>query len=155
MRPRTHRRVETTIEIDAPPATVWAVLADTARLAEWNPLIQALTGELASGSRLRVRLQPPGSRAMTIRPVVQVADPGRILRWHGRLGLPGLFDGEHEFVLEPLDEGRRTRLVHAETFYGLLVAPLGKIIDRTTEGFVQMNEALKSRAEHVGQVNVL
>jgi hypothetical protein len=32
---------------------------------------------------------------MTIRPVIMKFDPGKELRWKGKLGIGGLFDGEH------------------------------------------------------------
>src|SRR4051812_47254696 len=90
------------IEIDAPPAATWAVLADTARYAEWNPFVRRLSGSLREGARLEATIEPPGGRAMRFRPTVLAARPGHELRWLGRLLLPGLFDGEHSFVLEPL-----------------------------------------------------
>ena len=47
-------------------------------------------------------MQPPGGRGATLRPTVLEADPGRQLRWLGQLLLPGLFDGDHSFTIEPL-----------------------------------------------------
>jgi hypothetical protein len=62
--------------------------------------------------------------------------------------LPGLFDGQHFFKLQPLDEGRRTRFVQGERFTGVLVPLLRKSLDRgTREGFEAMNQALKARVE--------
>jgi hypothetical protein len=83
---------------------------------------------------------------MTFKPVVLVAVPGRELRWIGRLLFPGLFDGEHSFIIEPIP-GNSCRLVQAEKFTGLLVSLFGKGFDATAAGFEQMNQALKTRAE--------
>jgi hypothetical protein len=70
------------------------------------------------------------------------------LRWLGRVVLPGIFDGEHFFQIEPLDQGRRTRFIQGERFTGLLVPLLRKNLDRgTREGFEAMNQALKARVE--------
>jgi hypothetical protein len=129
------------IEIDAPPDDVWRVLADTERYGEWNPFVASLRGELREGAKLEVRIAPPGGKAMTFRPTVVAAMPGRELRWLGRLLVPGLFDGEHRFVLEPL-AGRRTRFVQGERFSGVLVRLLGGTLERTRLGFEQMNLAL-------------
>jgi hypothetical protein len=74
------------------------------------------------------------------------AERERLLRWLGRLGLPGLLDGEHSFRLDPAGEGR-TRFVQSERFTGLLVRFFGKTLAQTERGFAQMNEALKRRAE--------
>ncbi len=83
---------------------------------------------------------------MRFKPKVLAAEPGRELRWLGRLGLPGIFDGEHSFRLEPLPGGG-TRLVQAERFRGLLVGLFGGTLEKTKAGFEQMNRALKQRTE--------
>jgi hypothetical protein len=86
---------------------------------------------------------------MLFRPTVLVAEPRQELRWLGRLWLPGLFDGEHSFSIEPLDEGR-VRFVQRERFTGLLLPLLSKMLDGDTRrGFEEMNQALKVRAESV------
>ena len=92
-------------------------------------------------------LTPPGQRAMTFRPTVVKLEPGRELRWLGRLGVAGLFDGEHGFRVEPLG-GESCRLAHFEQFKGVLVAPILWLAgDATRAGFEAMNKALKARAE--------
>ena len=134
------------IDIDAPPATVWAQLADTAAYGEWNPFVRRLSGEFRAGARLVVEIAPPGGRAMTFKPTVLTAEADRELRWLGRLGLPGIFDGEHSFRLERRPDGG-TRFVQAERFHGILVRLFGATLEKTRLGFEQMNEALKRRAE--------
>lgn len=84
---------------------------------------------------------------MTFKPTVLVADRHRELRWHGRLLVPGLFDGEHYFLIEGKAVGL-TRLVHGEKFSGLPVAMARSTLDKgTRDGFIVMNKALKTRAE--------
>jgi hypothetical protein len=141
-----HTEISREIEIDSPPDAVWAVLADTGAYSEWNPFIRRLTGDLRAGAKLEVEIAPPGGRAMTFKPTVLAAEPGRELRWLGRLLLPGLFDGEHRFLLEPLGDGR-TRFVQSERFSGFLVRPLRRTLAKTALGFEQMNAALKERVE--------
>src|SRR5690606_6712884 len=46
------REVVTEVAIDAPPAAVWAVLADPEGHAGWNPFLVAMRGELVEGARL-------------------------------------------------------------------------------------------------------
>jgi len=138
--------LHTDIDIEAPPETVWDVLTDLAGYADWNPFIVAAAGSVDVGARLTNRLQPPGGRAMTIKPTVTVADEGSTFEWLGRLGLPGVFDGRHRFELHPTATG--TRLVHNESFSGLLVRPLRSSLDTETRaGFVAMNTALRETAE--------
>jgi hypothetical protein len=140
------QRIERAIAINASADRVWQILVDFERYPEWNPFVISASGEACPGRRLTVRIQPPGERAMTFRPRVLVATPGRELRWLGRLLVPGIFDGEHSFTIEPTSPGS-CRLVQAETFKGILVALLGGTLRATAEGFDQMNEALKARAE--------
>ena len=88
-----------------------------------------------------------GAKGMSFRPTVLVAEPNRELRWLGRLWFPGILDGEHSFVIEPLVAGR-VRFVQQERFKGLLLPFLSKMLDRDTRrGFEEMNQALKLRAE--------
>jgi hypothetical protein len=143
------RRIERAVEIDAPAGRVWDVLVDFASYPEWNPFVTSISGNASPGGRLSVYLRPPQGRGMTFRPRVLAAVPGRELRWLGRLFVPGLFDGEHSFVIEPVDS-RRCRLVQGETFRGLLVGLFGKVLERTAKGFEAMNAALKARAEAPG-----
>jgi hypothetical protein len=134
--------ISTSIEIDAPAEAVWEVLADTGVYPEWNPFIRSFEGELVEGGRIAVRIEPPGGRAMEFKPRLLAVEPRRELRWRGRLLVPGLFDGEHRFALEPLGEDR-CRLTQAESFSGLLVRPLAGALAATEQGFREMNEALK------------
>jgi hypothetical protein len=100
------------------------------------------------GETLKVFIQPVGGKGMTFRPRVLRAVPDQELRWLGRVVLPGIFDGEHFFKIEPLDQGRRTRFIQGERFTGLLVPLLRKNLDRGTRaGFEAMNQALKARVE--------
>jgi hypothetical protein len=141
------RKITVTTEIAAPAEVVWAHLTDTAAFAEWNPFMPKLDGVLAEGERLEVHITPPGAKGMTFRPTVTAADAGRKLEWLGRFLVPGLFDGRHAFVLEPTATG--TRLTQEETFTGVLVPLMAATLKKTEEGFRQMNEALKARAERV------
>ena len=139
------RRIETGIDIAASPEAVWRVLVDFAAYPEWNPLIRRIEGEVRVGAKLRVTVQPPGRNPMTFRPTVRAVDPARELRWLGRVLVPGLFDGEHGFVIEP--DGAGCRLRHEETFRGVLVPAFGPMLADTARGFAALNAALKRRVE--------
>jgi hypothetical protein len=139
------RTISATVDIAATPQQVWAVLADLDAYPQWNPFIRSASGQVAEGAALTLRLVPAQGRAMTFRPKVLAAEPGVLLRWIGRLIMPGLFDGTHQFALE--DRGGHTRLTQSETFRGVLVPVTGKIITQTEAGFRALNQALKQRAE--------
>jgi hypothetical protein len=141
------KHIRTEIEIHATPERVWQVLTDFAAYPRWNPFMSQVRGTARRGDRLTIRMQPVGGRAMTFRPIVLDADPGRRLRWLGRLGVPGLFDGEHTFSIEPRGDGQ-VRLVQQEEYQGLLVPFMARsLVRRTLPAFEQMNQALKRRAE--------
>jgi hypothetical protein len=143
--------IETDILIDAEPAAVWATLTDRDHSHEWNPFIRRMDGDLSVGGKLTVEIGAPGQRSMRFRPTVTALEPDRQLAWVGRLVVRGLFDGEHSFTLQPIDGGRRTRLVHVERFSGLLVRFAHRMLGETASGFEEFNAALKHRVEqHVG-----
>ena len=52
---------------------------------------------------------------MTFRPTVVALEAGALLRWRGRLGMPGLFDGEHELRVEGTGP-ETSRFTQRETF---------------------------------------
>jgi hypothetical protein len=137
------RIIEHTIDIPAAPAKVWEVLADTDAYPEWNPFMTRLVGNLHEGERVAISIVA-GTRTTTFRPTIRSVDPPRMLRWLGRLGIPGLFDGDHEFLLVPTDDGG-TRFTQRERFSGLLVPLVRKLLDDTDRGFAAMNEALSTR----------
>lgn len=94
-----------------------------------------------------MRIQPSGTKGMTFRPVVRAVDEARELRWLGRFLLPGIFDGEHRFVIQSL-AGGKILFQHSERFTGILVPLFQRRLERDTKrGFEGMNLALKARAE--------
>lgn len=138
------KRIDTEIEIDAPPDTVWAALVDFPGHAAWNPFIREISGEAVVGARLTAVIAPPGGKPMTFRPTVTVADAPRELRWVGRVLMPGLFDGEHWFRIEPREGG--STLHHGEQFTGMLVPLVMRegMFKQTRFGFEVMNRALRN-----------
>jgi len=135
------------IEINASPETVWKLLIDTSRFPEWNPFIRRLSGEFKVGQKLVVFMQPSGANGMEFKPVVMKVEPNRELRWLGHLIIPGLFDGEHIFQIEALGD-KRVRFHQREIFSGILVPLLKKSLDADTRrGFNEMNQKLKELAE--------
>jgi len=135
------------IEIQAPAERVWQALADFASYPKWNPFIRRISGQPREGKRLRVYIEPPGTKGRTFRQKILMEEPKRELRWLGRLLIPGLFDGDHIFTIERIGS-EHVRFVQREVFSGLLVSFLLRGLDMKIRlGFEQMNQALKLRAE--------
>ena len=141
------KELYTEIEIDASLEQVWNILTDFSRLPEWNPFMQRASGVVKPGEKIEVLLQPPDGMGMTIKPTLLKVEPQRELRWLGHLLIPGLFDGEHIFSLEPVGDNQ-VKLVHREKFRGVLVGVILRMVgNNTRRGFEAMNEALKAEAE--------
>lgn len=138
------KTMSATIQIDAPPMDVWAVLTDLSSYRDWNPLFREASGQVTAGNRIRLRsVHPASGRLMTVKPKITAAVPGAELRWTA--SLPGIMSGEHSFVLA--EAGGGTRLTQSETFGGILAAVSGKTLTRAEASFRELNEALKKRAE--------
>jgi hypothetical protein len=136
--------ISATVEIGAPPMTVWAIITDLGRYREWNPLFREASGEVAVGNTITLHsVHPANGRMMTVKPKIIVAEPGVELRWTA--GLPGIIGGEHSFALTPRNRG--TQLVQSESFRGLLWPFSRRTMANTSTGFRELNEALKTRAE--------
>ncbi|WP_214324840.1 SRPBCC domain-containing protein [Nonomuraea sediminis] len=140
------RSISESVEIAASPEVVWQILTDVKSYSDWNPFIKQASGEITVGAILVLRMFPGGDgKPTTFRPRVLIADPARTLCWRGSLGIPGIFDGEHRFVLHRTARG--TNLIQSEKFTGLLTPFLGGAVARTADDFRALNQALKHRAE--------
>jgi hypothetical protein len=132
--------------IAAPPEAVWAVLADFARYAEWNPLNIAARGEARPGAKVEMTFLnlagKPGS-VIRQRTTLVACAPGRELAWAGVV--PLIFHGRHGFQLAP--EGGGTRVTQTERLSGLLPATwsAAKIERDFVSHYEAVNAALAAR----------
>ena len=140
------RTVRTEIMIKSTPSTVWQVLTATDEYSAWNPMIDKIVGDLREGNVIEV------DQGMVFHPTVLVVHRNQELRWKGYVWTPGLFDGDHRFILEAQDE--YTRVIQTETFSGVLAGQLMRgIIDETVATMQDMNRALKVRAESIAETH--
>lgn len=140
--------IKTTIDIGASPEMVWRVLTNFPAYPKWNPFIREIHGKPEVGARLRVRIRlSKQGRSQRFSPRVTKAIPAAELHWRGKWLLPGLFDGEHSFIIVP-NGVNGVRFIQREQFSGLL-APviLPFVAKRTRDAFERMNKALKKAAE--------
>lgn len=141
------KEIKTQITIEASPNRVWEVLTDFEQYSAWNPFIKSIKGQVKTGNKIIVRLEPPGGKGMTFKPKVLVFETNKEFKWIGHLFFQGLFDGEHRFELIDNGDGTTT-FIQAEKFRGILVRMLSKMLDvNTMNGFKAMNEQLKLEAE--------
>jgi hypothetical protein len=141
------RKISTEIEINASPCLVWKVLSDLGGYSSWNPVIRRIEGTLAVGSCLKVVACLPCGLPMLLQPELLELRVEREIRWLGNLFLPGLLDGEHVFLLDPLSESK-TRFVQQEEYNGMLLPFFWTCLgDQVHAAFEMMNRALKTAVE--------
>lgn len=136
------RNIETSQVINAPVELVWKVLMNFNDYPNWNPFIKSISGNSTPGEQITAELCLPGKKPMIFKPTVLSAIPNQEFSWLGKLGVKGLFDGEHYFKLEKLSENK-TRFIQGEKFTGILSGLLFKLMGaETREGFEEMNRSL-------------
>ena len=137
-------RVETTIEIDAPPETVWAVMTDVARWPEWTTSVERAErlddGPLGVGSRARLK-QPKFPPVVW---EVTELEPGRSFSWTAKnVGVTSV--GEHRIAPHPNHGVTVTLSLRQE---GPLAPVLTALTSKLTRRYVEAEaHGLKRRSE--------
>ena len=142
------RSVVSEFRVAAPLERVWRVLADTAAYPQWNPLVLRLRhrGGFVAGRRALVSVELlPGRSPLWIPVTLRCVDHLHELSWEGGVG--GLIHGVHFHRLHDID-GSSTRVVHGETFTGLLTPLLWRRLEPVLlAGYERFKEALTARSE--------
>ena len=141
------KEVRSEIEINSYPESVWKILTDFATYDQWNPFINQIIGLPTEGSKIDIYIETPSGKKRKYSPRITKVEEGRELRWFGKSSLPGFLNAEHIFTIEEL-QPESVRFIQREVFDGLLTRLFGKGLDKDVmQGFQDMNEALKKRAE--------
>ena len=139
--------LETKIQIKASPEKIWSILTDLDQYTNWNPFITKAIGKVQVNEKLNVSISPPNGKKMIFKPTVKSVIENHKFSWLGQFIFPGIFDGEHIFIIEENKNG--CLLIQKEYFSGLLVPLVWKNMENNTrEGFELMNNSLKQRAEN-------
>ncbi|MGW3352888.1 SRPBCC family protein [Nonomuraea rubra] len=141
-------QVRTEIHISASPEHVWKILCDFDAYPEWNPLVPRMRGAAVPGSRLSLptAMWPGGPVVMPTRATVEEATPPRRLAWRVNMITRSVASSLHDFELSP-DGAGGTHLLHRETITGAMAPMMWSVVRRFEPTFVQLNQALKKRAE--------
>lgn len=141
------KEVRSEIEINSYPESVWKILTDFATYDQWNPFINKIIGLPTEGSKIDIYIETPSGKNRKYSPRITKVEEGRELRWFGKSSLPGFLNAEHIFTIEEL-QPESVRFIQREVFHGLLTRLFGKGLDTDVmQGFQDMNDALKKRAE--------
>jgi hypothetical protein len=139
-----------TIDIEAPPAVVWPVMADGERWPEWTASVTSVRrldkGPLRIGSRALIR-QPRFPPAVW---TVTTLEPGRRFVW--KSGLPGMWVyGDHSVEATPTG----TRATLKLSYDGVLARLMGRLTRGITNRYLDMEaNGLKRRSEDDAQAVV-
>ena len=139
------REVHTEIEINAPVERVWQILTGFDHWSEWNPFLYRAYGKAEHGEHIELFFARPDAKEMKLNCTITKLEPEHEWIWKYHVIWTGLFQGEHSFAVEKIDENR-TRFVQREVFNGFLV-PIFLKEAETASGFEAMDKALKARAE--------
>lgn len=135
--------ITTSIDINAAPKDVWAVLTDFPAYGEWSTFSK-VGGIPEVGTRLAMRM--PG---FAFKSTVTAATPQQKLEWAAWLFNDSIFEGRHTFTLTSNADGS-THLSNVETFSGALVWPVHGLFKKGEShgnGYDGFNHALKKRVE--------
>ncbi|WP_395674630.1 SRPBCC family protein [Phenylobacterium sp.] len=139
-------RIENRIGVQAPAEVIWSAIYDLAAWAEWNPVYTKATGDIRIGQPLDLTLALPGQAPQALRPTVLEWVPNEQLHWRTSMS-GGLVKSIHFLEIEPLSE-TGCIVSNGELISGFLARGYlrrnGRALNRA---FIQMNEALKARAE--------
>ena len=138
--------IKTSLEIDAPPETVWEILTRFDEYGAWNPYHTAVLGDLAPNGPIDIHVVRPDGKALVVHAVIQQVSPNRQLVWGG--GIPIIFEGMHVFKLTPTTGGG-TLLEQNETFSGVIIPFLDLPPDVIEQGYRSVNEAVRQRASEL------
>jgi carbon monoxide dehydrogenase subunit G len=120
--------VRVSVEVDAPPEAVWAVVGDPRRLPGWDRHIESVQdlphSGLSAGAKYTTLVRFMGVRARIRAEVLEWTPPKRT-----RIRLTGVVDAIIDTTVTPLGEGR-SRL-HHQVDYRFRGGPLGTLAARS------------------------
>ena len=127
------------VDIDAAPEAVWAVVMDPERLGEWvtihRELVAHSSGPARVGSTMNQGLVLRGAHFKVKWELVRCDEP-KLAEWHGRG--PARSHAETEYRLEPIDGGTR---FHYRNVFKAPLGPLGSLASRVLVGGLPDKEA--------------
>lgn len=133
------RRTSVSIDIQADPAIVWALLTNAADFARWNSTVISLEGEIRVGQQIRLKSVLDEKRIFKIK--VREMQPNSRLVW-------GDSKGERVFSLSQINPDT-LRFSMSEKIGGLMFPMYAKFIPPFDENFETFAADLKNEAEMI------
>lgn len=143
--------VSDTVEIDAPPEAVWAVMVDFERYPEWNPFTVKVDAVLEMGARVVLHLPDPTNPGSTFENVewISAIEPPFHLQYNTGAEIPGIHAVRDQWVADL--GGGRSSYRTTDAFTGEIAAYVFETQGPwVTAGFNATARALKARVESLG-----
>ena len=139
--------IETELIINCKAATVWKILTDFDKLAEWSPGMVKFEGEFRKDGPAKVTfLIGVGEHTQTFEHPLIYFEEGRMFGWSAPLPHMHMTDN-HKYIVEPLDE-TTSKIIQTDQFHGHGAHLIGgHLANGTLHAYVKFNRALKKRAE--------
>lgn len=141
------------IIIIATPEQVWAVISDIPNYSQWNPTLKPI-GEtkatLAVGDKIKYVFTDSEGNTNNIKAKVKKVIPNQLLNQKG--GIPGFITYDNYYILEPMNDGRHTKLTIHEEYRGVYVCFWNTI--STEQAYGLMNKALAKRVLTLNRLEI-
>ena len=135
---------DSSIEIEAPPATVWAVFVDVERWAEWTASVERIAALDGPGIEVGRRFEIKQPRFPKLVWEVTEVDPGVSWTWRVR-SLGATTFASHEVVPQ---DGGRTLVRQRIDQRGPIGVVVGALMLRVTKRYLEIEaRGLKARSE--------
>jgi hypothetical protein len=144
----TSFEIKDKVEINASIEEVWATIIDFESYADWNSQLEYLGGEVKPNGKLHLKLAAEGADPYEFKPIISYWEENEKFAWLAQTGFPKVFDGEHFFELERVDD-TTTLVTNREEYRGVMSLIMKNLpmMKTAPEGFKKMNEELKEYIE--------
>lgn len=130
------------LAIGAKPRTIWGLLTDAGRFPKWNSTVTSIEGDIALGSKLKLKV--PSAPGRTFTPSVTELESEKRMVWSD--GFAPMFKGVRTYELSPGPDGS-TVFSMTEVFSGLMLPMIKGSLPDFGPVFEQYAKDLKSAAE--------
>lgn len=136
--------VQTSVDIEASPETIWSLLTEFSVYDNWNPMLRDVTAKLIIDDKFGFSVIQTETKKLKLKAKMVDIQANQYLAWRG--GHPWVLGGEHYFRIESI-AGGKTRFHHGEKFSGLLLPLLIPLLKNADTLYMAMNDSLKQLAE--------
>jgi hypothetical protein len=135
-----------TINIQAPPNRIWALLTTAGDFPRWNSTVKSIEGRIAPGEKIKLwaTIAPERVFNLTINQFV----PDQMMVWSD--GRAPMFKGVRSYTLTPRADGS-TDFSMSEVYSGLMLPMIAGSLPDFRATFEQYAADLKREAERAGR----